>query len=51
MNLKGQVIKTFTHDKKEVANGDFVCAAMSPKGEFLYGVTEDKTLYCFSVLV
>jgi WD40 repeat-containing protein SMU1 len=50
MNVKGQAIKTFTHGKKEERT-DFVCAMVSPKGEFLYGVTEDKTLYCFSILV
>jgi WD40 repeat-containing protein SMU1 len=47
MNLTGQVIKNFSSGKRD--KGDFIAMTPSPKGEWLYGVGEDKTLYSFSV--
>lgn len=42
MNFQGQLLKTFASEK-----GDFTCASVSPKGDWLYAVSEDGTLYCF----
>lgn len=32
-----------------LAAGDFVCATVSPKGKYLYGVTEECVLHCFEL--
>jgi len=39
----GQVIQTY-----QVQGGDVVCYCSSPKGNFVYAVTEEKVLFAFS---
>ncbi|KAG0171619.1 Serine/threonine-protein kinase smu1 [Apophysomyces sp. BC1034] len=45
MTMRGKIAKTYSHHKK--AGSDFVAAAVSPQGEYIYGVSEDSVLYCF----
>lgn len=57
ITLKGQPVKTFSCTKREItATGtsvekpaDIVCSNVSPRGDFLYCVTEDSTLFCFNL--
>lgn len=45
MTMRGKIAKVYSHHKK--TGSDFVAAAVSPQGEYIYGVGEDSVLYCF----
>jgi len=46
MNIRGEVIRKFSSNQP--FGGEFVCCCVSPKGEYLYAVTDDGTLYSFN---
>ncbi|KNC75401.1 WD40 repeat-containing protein SMU1, partial [Sphaeroforma arctica JP610] len=47
LNKAGQLVKTMTHGKGPSAA--FVACEVSPRGDFVHALAEDKSLYCFSL--
>lgn len=47
INIRGQMLKSFSHEKKSGA--DFISAAISPHGDFVYAVAEDSVMYAFNI--
>lgn len=47
MNMQGQVLKTFSNGLEE--KGEFICCTFSPKGNYLYALTESSLLCAFNV--
>lgn len=47
MNIRGQILKTLTNKNEKGQVNDFIAAAISPKGDYIYGVGENSVLYCF----
>jgi WD40 repeat-containing protein SMU1 len=43
LNTSGQTLLSFSS-----AQGDFACSALSTKGKFVFGVSDDQVLYTFS---
>lgn len=45
-HLSFQIVRTLTNAVAK--DGDFVACIISPKGEFVYAVSEEHKLYCFN---
>ncbi|KAF1743387.1 hypothetical protein MXB_6, partial [Myxobolus squamalis] len=48
INKDGQMIKSYNNCRHD-AGGEFVLAIMSPKGNWLYPITQDGTMYCLNL--
>eukprot|EP01136_Pigoraptor_vietnamica_P004660 Opistho-1_new@35222 len=46
MNMQGQVVRTMTNGKPKDA--DFTAIVVSPRGDWVHAVAEDKAIYSFS---
>jgi WD40 repeat-containing protein SMU1 len=45
-----QIVRNLSSDKGGgVGSSDFICCTLSPKGEWLYAITEDGTLHAFNL--
>ncbi|KAJ1991534.1 Serine/threonine-protein kinase smu1 [Dimargaris cristalligena] len=49
MTVEGRVVKRFELPGADDTAPDFVDCAISPRGEYIYAIGTDSTLYCFNV--
>ncbi|PRP79879.1 WD40 repeat-containing protein SMU1-like [Planoprotostelium fungivorum] len=49
LNQKGQVVERYETDKM-TGERDFITCLYSPKGDYLFAISEDRHLYCFNTL-
>jgi WD40 repeat protein len=48
INRLGQIIEEYEVNQPNDTNAGVLACAISPKGLFLYGLTEDGSLFCFA---